>query len=208
MSKVVPLHGKPSLDEPVCKEKSDVNHNHDIILIEKILGGQTGAFKLLVHKYQHKIMHILLRYVNEPVDAYDLTQEVFIRAYRSLPNFRQESSFYTWLFRIAVNVAKSHCATEKRRSDFEQAMPEQELLSKGVDHSSPESILNAQQLKQAVFDVIHTLPEELRVAILLREVEGLNYEKIAQILNCPIGTVRSRIHRAREALDKRIKHMF
>lgn len=198
-----------NVEQVTTQETDQKETDTDAQFVALVQSGQKQAFRMLVDKYQHKIAHVLGRYISEPADINDLAQDVFIRAYRSLKNFRGESSFYTWLFRIAINVAKTHYATQGRRKDFEQltAEPEQEG-PQTIEQDTPENLLCAEQLKATVFETMDTLPKELKMALVLREVEGLNYEEIATVLKCPVGTVRSRIHRAREAVDKRIKHLL
>lgn len=202
MSKVVQLRASISDVSEQRSKQLDI----DAQLVTLAQAGESAAFGLLVQKYQNKIANVLTRYISEPADVSDLAQDVFIRAYRSLSGFRQESSFYTWLFRIAVNMAKTYHSSQGRRSDIERPMLDVEAKTSWVEHASPERLLACEQLKKVVFDTIEQLPDELKAAVTLREVDGLNYEEIAQILECPIGTVRSRIHRAREAIDKQIQH--
>jgi RNA polymerase sigma-70 factor (ECF subfamily) len=166
----------------------------------------------LVLKYQHRIVKLVMRYVRDPAEALDVTQEAFIKAYRAIPNFRGDSAFYTWLYRIAINTAKNHLVTMGRRpaaAELENADGEQidlDLLKSEVEN--PENLLLTEQIKQHILDAVEALPDDLRVAITLREIEGLSYEEIAQAMDCPIGTVRSRIFRAREAIDNRIRPML
>ncbi len=181
----------------------------DQLLVERAQGGDRGAFDLLVLKYQQKIVKLVMRFVRDPTDALDVSQEAFIKAYRALPSFRGDSAFYTWLYRIAINAAKNHLAAVKRRP------PEQELDSQDPDYyagdarlrdeESPEGLVMQEQLRQTIARAIAGLPDELRTAIVLREIEGLSYEEIAQAMDCPVGTVRSRIFRAREAIDACIR---
>jgi RNA polymerase sigma-70 factor (ECF subfamily) len=166
--------------------------------------GNARAFELLVRKYQHKIIQLVSRLVGES-DAPDVAQETFIKAYRALPGFLGQSAFYTWLYRIGINTAKNHIVSRGRRpsnQDIDIADAEQyghtEHLS---DMDTPESLLLSDEIRQKVAEVIHKLPADLRQAITLRELEGLSYEEIAEVMDCPIGTVRSRIFRAREAID-------
>jgi RNA polymerase sigma-70 factor, ECF subfamily len=173
-------------------------------LVARAQEGETRAFELLVRKYQHKIIQLVSRLVGE-ADAADVAQETFIKAYRALAGFRGQSAFYTWLYRIGINTAKNHIVSRGRRpanQDIDIADAEQyghtEHLS---DVDTPESVLLSEEIKQKVAEVIHKLPADLRQAITLRELEGLSYEEIAEVMDCPIGTVRSRIFRAREAID-------
>ena len=159
-------------------------------------------------KYQHKIVNLVMRYVRDPDLALDITQEAFIKAYRALPRFRGDSAFYTWMYRIAVNTAKNHLAAQRRRPmnvvlDFQD--PDQyDLHAKLKETDTPEAITLSNELKNTVEQAIAALPEDLRTAIILREIEGMSYEEIAQTMECPVGTVRSRIFRARDAISKKI----
>lgn len=163
---------------------------------------------MLVLKYQHKIVNLVMRYVRDPEQALDITQEAFIKAYRALPRFRGDSAFYTWLYRIAVNTAKNHLAAQRRRPmDIELDLqdPEQyDLHARLKDTDTPEGVTMGQELKETVERAIQALPEDLRTAIILRELDGMSYEEIAQTMECPVGTVRSRIFRARDAIAKKI----
>ncbi|WP_049723766.1 RNA polymerase sigma factor RpoE [Gilvimarinus polysaccharolyticus] len=177
-------------------------------LVERVQKGDKRAFDLLVVKYQHKIFSIIGRYVRDHAEVQDVAQDAFIKAYRALGNFRGDSAFYTWLYRIAINTAKNHLVSRSRRppsSDVEVDDAEyysgSDLLK---DSDTPESNLLCDEIKAAVDEAISALPEDLRSAVTLREMEGLSYEDIAAIMDCPVGTVRSRIFRAREAIDKRI----
>lgn len=180
-------------------------------LVEKVQQGNKRAFDLLVIKYQHKVLSIVGRYVSDSAEAHDVSQEAFIKAYRAIGNFRGDSAFYTWIYRIAINTAKNYLVSRGRRppaSDVDVA--DAELYSAGDalrDNSSPETQLATDQLESAVFDAIQDLPDELRTAVTLRELDGLSYEEIAEVMDCPVGTVRSRIFRARESIEKKIKHL-
>lgn len=175
-------------------------------LVAKVQKGDKRAFDLLVLKYQHKIISIVSRYVKDSADVYDVVQETFIKAYRAIGNFRGDSAFYTWIYRIAINTSKNHLVSRGRRppaSDVE--IEDAEYFSGGdslKDISSPENQLIKDQLESTVNEAIRNLPEDLRTAVTLREMEGLSYEEIAVVMGCPVGTVRSRIFRAREAIDK------
>jgi RNA polymerase sigma-70 factor (ECF subfamily) len=177
-------------------------------LVEKVQRGDRGAFDTLVRLYQQRIVKLIMRYVHDPVEAQDVAQEAFIKAYRALPGFRGDSAFYTWLYRIAINTAKNYLAANQRRVvDYQLDLqdPEQhELQTRLRDEATPERMALQEELRETVEEAIAALPEELRTAILLREVDGLSYEEIAAAMQCPVGTVRSRIFRAREAIDKRI----
>jgi RNA polymerase sigma-70 factor (ECF subfamily) len=172
--------------------------------------GDKQAFDVLVRKYQHKIVKLVMRYVRDPSEAQDVSQEAFLKAYRALPKFRGDSAFYTWLYRIAVNTAKNHIVSMNRKPieyDLDAQNQEgYELNPRLRDEDSPEKIAQRDELSQALAGAIDSLPEELRTAIILREIEGLSYEDIAHAMECPVGTVRSRIFRARDAIDKSIKY--
>ena len=184
------------------------NQSSDQKLVERVQKGEKGAFDLLVLKYQHKIVNLIMRYVRDPELAQDISQEAFIKAYRALPRFRGDSAFYTWMYRIAVNTAKNHLAAVRRRPmDIELDMqdPEQyDLHAKLKETDTPEGVTLSNELQEAVERAIAALPEDLRTAIVLRELEGMSYEEIAQTMECPVGTVRSRIFRARDAIGKKI----
>ena len=177
-------------------------------LVGRVKKGDKGAFDLLVLKYQHKIVKLVMRYVRDPSEAMDVAQEAFLKAYRAMATFRGDSAFYTWLYRIAINTAKNHLVAAKRRPvDFELDLqdPDQyELSNRLKDIDTPEGLLLSNEIREAVEDAIRGLPEDLRTAILLREIEGMSYEDIAVTMDCPIGTVRSRIFRAREAIDEKL----
>lgn len=181
----------------------------DQLLVERAQKGDRRAFDLLVLKYQQKIVKLIMRYVRDPMEAMDVSQEAFIKAYRALPGFRGESAFYTWLYRIAINSAKNHLVAMQRRPveyDLDlQGQEHHEAYSRLRDEETPEGLAMQAQLHQAVEASIAALPEELRTAIMLREIEGLSYEEIATAMDCPVGTVRSRIFRAREAIDESIR---
>ena len=184
------------------------NQASDQKLVERVQKGDNGAFDLLVLKYQHKIVNLVMRYVRDPELAQDITQEAFIKAYRALPRFRGDSAFYTWMYRIAVNTAKNHLAAQRRRPmDIELDLqdPEQyELHARLKETDTPEGITLSNELLEIVERAIAALPEDLRTAIVLRELEGMSYEEIAQAMECPVGTVRSRIFRARDAISKKV----
>ncbi len=178
-------------------------------LVERAQQGDTRAFDLLVKKYQHKIIGLIGRYVHDHAEVQDVAQEAFIKAYRALGKFRSESAFYTWMYRIAINTAKNHLVSRGRRppgSDLD--IVDAEILDHSgrlADTETPEAAMARDQLEAAVFEAIDNLPDDLRTAITLRELEGLSYEDIANIMQCPVGTVRSRIFRAREAVDQHIQ---
>lgn len=179
-------------------------------LVERIQRGDKAAFDLLVAKYQRKIFRLLSRLIRDQAEVEDIAQEAFIKAYRALPNFRGDSAFYTWLYRIAINTAKNHLVSLGRRAPTttETDIEEAETFDDGDqlrDLNTPESMLLSKQVGEAVNRAIDQLPEDLRTAIVLREIEGLSYEEIAESMSCPIGTVRSRIFRAREAIAQELK---
>jgi RNA polymerase sigma-70 factor (ECF subfamily) len=184
----------------------------DLALVKRVQQGDRSAFDLLVVKYQHRILKLIMRYVKDPSEALDVAQEAFLKAYRAASSFRGDSAFYTWLYRIAINTAKNHLVSASRRSaqfDFDVQDADQfEVTSKLQDLDTPEALAMSEQLRATVMQTINQLPEDLRTAILLREVEGMSYEEIAQTMQCPVGTVRSRIFRAREAIDKSIGAMM
>jgi RNA polymerase sigma-70 factor (ECF subfamily) len=177
-------------------------------LVARVQQGDKRAFDLLVLKYQHKIIAIISRFVRDSAEVHDVAQEAFIKAYRALGNFRGDSAFYTWIYRIAVNTAKNHLVSRGRRPPATDVdIDDAEFLS-GADGlrdiTSPEHELMKNQLEQVVYKAIQSLPEDLRTALTLREMEGMSYEEIAEVMDCPVGTVRSRIFRAREAVDRHI----
>lgn len=183
-------------------------------LVERVQQGDKRAFDLLVQKYQHKIVKLISRYVRDPDESLDVAQETFIKAYRALANFRGESAFYTWLYRIAINTAKNHLVSLGRRppdTDIDAADAVQlDMESSGSlrESDTPEHLALKDEIERTIFRAIEDLPEDLRTAITLRELEGLSYEEIADAMNCPIGTVRSRIFRAREAIDTKLKPLL
>ena len=184
------------------------NKSTDKQLVKRVQKGDKGAFDLLVLKYQHKIVNLVMRYVRDPEQALDITQEAFIKAYRALPKFRGDSAFYTWMYRIAVNTAKNHLAAQRRRPmniELDLQDPEQyDLHSRLKETDTPEGVTISRELQDAVETAIAALPDDLRTAIILRELEGMSYEEIAQTMDCPVGTVRSRIFRARDAIGKKV----
>ncbi len=182
-------------------------------LVERVQRGDKQAFGLLVAKYQRKLSRLLSRMVRDPAEVEDVAQEAFIKAYRALPSFRGDSAFYTWLYRIGINTAKNHLVSQGRRAptttEIEAEDAEQyesgELLR---DNDTPGRLLQTRQIGDTVNEAVEALPEELRTAIVLREIEGLSYDEIASVMGCPIGTVRSRIFRAREAIAERLRPML
>lgn len=177
-------------------------------LVARVQQGDKRAFDLLVLKYQHKIVAIISRFVRDSAEVHDVAQEAFIKAYRALGNFRGDSAFYTWIYRIAVNTAKNHLVSRGRRPPATDVdVDDAEFLSSADglrDINSPEHELMKDQLEEVVYKAIQSLPEDLRTALTLREMEGMSYEEIAEVMDCPVGTVRSRIFRAREAVDRHI----
>jgi RNA polymerase sigma factor RpoE len=185
----------------------------DQLLVERAQGGDQHAFDLLVSKYQRKLGRLLSRFIRDPSEVEDVTQEAFIKAYRALPQFRGDSAFYTWLYRIGINTAKNYLVSQGRRAptsteyDAEEAESFEDA-SQLRDINTPESLLLSKQIGQTVNAAIDALPEELRSAIVLREIEGHSYEEIASMMDCPIGTVRSRIFRAREAVANKLRPLL
>ncbi len=185
----------------------------DAELVARVQRGDKQAFDLLVIKYQRKIMRLLSRMIRDQSEIEDVAQEAFIKAYRALPQFRGDSAFYTWLYRIAINTARNWLASNKRRPSTPSAFENEDgetfdETDNLTDNTTPESELASRQIAETVNKAIEDLPEELRTAIVLREIEGMTYEDIAQSMNCPIGTVRSRIFRAREAIAVRLRPMM
>lgn len=181
----------------------------DQALVERTQRGDKAAFDVLVLKYQHKVIKLVARYVKDPEEVLDVSQDAFIKAYRAISRFRGDSAFYTWMYRIAINTAKNYLVAKKRRlpsididiQDAEQFEGESNLK----DYATPEQMLQRDEVEKVVLAAVEQLPEDLRTAIMLRELEGLSYEEIAHAMSCPVGTVRSRIFRAREAIDKMLK---
>jgi len=181
----------------------------DQLLVERAQKGDRGAFDLLVLKYQQKILKLIMRYVRDQTEALDVSQEAFVKAYRALPAFRGESAFYTWLYRIAINTAKNHLVAMQRKPiEYELDAQDADSAERNPhlrEEDDPEGLAMQEELRQTVERALAELPEELRTAILLREIEGLSYEEIAVAMDCPVGTVRSRIFRARETIDIAIR---
>lgn len=178
-------------------------------LVERVQKGDKRAFDLLVIKYQHKVMAVISRLIRDPAEAQDVAQEAFIKAYRALPGFRGDSAFYTWIYRIAINTAKNYLVARNRRPPASDLDVEDAEFYPGNDAihemNTPERNLLRDELQATIEQAFQDLPTDLRTAVTLRELEGLSYEEIAEVMECPVGTVRSRIFRAREAIDKRIK---
>jgi len=197
----------PRKAELECERMSEAQV--DQLLVERVQKGEKHAFDLLISKYQHRIISLVGRYVHDHAEAQDVAQEAFIKAYRALKSFRGDSAFYTWLYRIAINTAKNWLVAQKRRppsSDIDAVDAEQyDMDSRLKDKATPDNELLREEIKKTVYDTIAELPEDLRTAIVLREMEGMSYEEIALTMECPIGTVRSRIFRAREAIDDKLR---
>src|SRR5580658_8650787 len=185
----------------------------DLSLVRRVQRGERGAYDLLVLKYQHKVVKLVLRYLRNPADAEDVAQEAFVKAYRALPQFRGDSAFYTWLYRIAINTAKNALAARERNPvsyelDLHTGDDTSDMVSRLKDPETPEGLALTEEIRDTVNHAIEELPEDLRTAIVLRELEGMSYEEIAASMDCPVGTVRSRIFRAREAIDRRLREVF
>ncbi|MBK1735461.1 RNA polymerase sigma factor RpoE [Halorhodospira abdelmalekii] len=178
-------------------------------LVRRVQAGEKQAFDLLVLRYQQRLVKLIARYVRDPQEAQDVAQEAFIKAYRALANFRGESGFYTWLYRIGVNTAKNHLVAQGRRppdADIDAADAERfDIDTMLREQATPEAEAVRDEIEQAIVAAIEALPAELRTAVTLRELEGLSYQEIAEVMECPVGTVRSRIFRAREAIDQRLQ---
>lgn len=184
----------------------------DQALVERVQNGDKHAFDLLVRKYQHKLVSVISRYINDWSECQDVAQEAFVRAYRAIGSFRGDAQFYTWIYKIAINTAKNHLVSQGRRPPTEDIAVEDAVQFDGAsrlhESATPERELMRQEIERTVFATVEALPEELRTAITLREVDGLSYEEIAETMNCPIGTVRSRIFRAREAIDEQLRPLL
>ncbi len=209
------LYFSPQRKIPTDRDakKSMSEREIDQVLVERAQQGDKRAFEQLVQKYQRKLARLLSRFIRDPAEVEDVAQEAFIKAYRALPSFRGESAFYTWLYRIGTNTAKNFLVAQGRRAptstnfDSEEA----ENFDDGDqlrDINTPESVLHSKQIGETVNAAMEALPEELRTAIVLREIEGLSYEEISRIMDCPIGTVRSRIFRAREAVAAKLRPLL
>ncbi|MHB8423596.1 MAG: RNA polymerase sigma factor RpoE [Gammaproteobacteria bacterium] len=199
------------MPKPVT-EAGPVKTDSDWMLVERVQRGDRSAFDMLVRKYQHKIIKLISRYVHDSTEALDVAQEAFIKAYRAIPGFRGDSAFYTWLYRIAINTAKNHLVAESRRPldhGVDLQDPEQyDMQARLRDMDTPERLLLTEEIQRTVEAAIEQLPEDLRTAIILREIDGMSYEEIAQAMSCPVGTVRSRIFRAREAIDDKLRPLL
>jgi len=185
-----------------------ISEDTDQQLVERVQAGDKSAFNLLVLKYQHRVLKLVGRFVNDSAEAEDVAQEAFLKAYRALATFRGDSAFYTWLYRIAINTAKNALVSNRRRPvDFGLDLqdPDQyDRQARLTEGDTPEGVLLTEEIRQVVEHAMEELPEDLRTAIVLREIEGLSYEEIAEAMDCPVGTVRSRIFRAREAIDRKL----
>jgi len=185
----------------------------DLSLVRRVQSGERGAYDLLVLKYQHKVVKLVMRYLRDPAEAEDVAQEAFIKAYRALPQFRGDSAFYTWLYRIAINTAKNALVARDRNPvsyelDTRGEDEPSDMVSRLKDPETPEGLALTEEIRDTVNRAIEALPEDLRTAIILRELEGMSYEEIAASMDCPVGTVRSRIFRAREAIDRQLREVF
>jgi len=184
----------------------------DLALVQRVQRGERSAFDVLVLQYQQKVLKLVLRYIRDPMEAEDVVQEAFIKAFRAIGSFRGDSAFYTWIYRIAINTAKNALVSSKRRPvsyDIDVQDPEQgDLEARLTDGETPEQLAMTEEIRQTVNHAMADLPEDLRTAIVLREIDGLSYEEIAESMDCPVGTVRSRIFRAREAIDRRLRPVF
>lgn len=193
-------------DDPMSERRADLE------LVRRVQSGDKAAFDLLVRKYQSRIAKLINRFVHNPAEVEDVTQEAFIKAYRGLASFRGDSAFYTWLYRIAINTAKNHLVAAGRRAPDigVDAQDAEQFEGAGLlqENATPEGLVLADEIKHRVYDTIEKLPAELKTAITLRELEGLSYEEIAEVMDCPIGTVRSRIFRAREAIDNGLRSLL
>jgi RNA polymerase sigma-70 factor, ECF subfamily len=181
-------------------------------LVERVQAGDKAAFDLLVRKYQHRVLKLVSRFVSDAAEAEDVAQEAFLKAYRALASFRGDSAFYTWLYRIAINTAKNALVSNRRRPvDFDLDLQDPEQYDRHArlkEGDTPEGVLLTEEIRTVVERAMEQLPEDLRTAIILRELEGLSYEEIAEAMDCPVGTVRSRIFRAREAIDRKLKPLL
>ena len=181
-------------------------------LVERVQAGDKSAFDLLVRKYQHRVLKLVSRFVSDAAEAEDVSQEAFLKAYRALASFRGDSAFYTWLYRIAINTAKNALVSNRRRPvDFDLDLQDPEQYDRHArlkEGDTPEGVLLTEEIRMVVERAMEQLPEDLRTAIVLRELEGLSYEEIAEAMDCPVGTVRSRIFRAREAIDRKLKPLL
>lgn len=199
-------------DNSMTDQQNKDRQQSDQPLVARVKKGDRRAFDLLVMKYQHRILALVHRFIKDHAEAQDVTQEAFIKAFRALPDFRGDSAFYTWLYRIAVNTAKNYLVSRGRKVPTHDIDPgDAEFFTDECsmqDTATPDNLLYRDQLQKVVFDAINNLPEELKTAVTLREIDGLSYEEIAAAMGCPIGTVRSRIFRARETIDKKMQPLL
>jgi RNA polymerase sigma-70 factor (ECF subfamily) len=214
MANFPPADGSEESHEPrddAGRPASGVEQS-DLELVRRVQRGERGAFDLLVLRYQHKVVKLVARLLRDPTEAEDVAQEAFVKAYRALGSFRGDSAFYTWLYRIAVNTARNTMASRQRRPleyEADLSESEQSVVETRMRHGdTPEAAALSDEIHSTVSATIEALPEDLRTAIVLREVEGLSYEEIAAAMDCPVGTVRSRIFRAREAIDRDLKPLL
>lgn len=204
------MNNKQELDRGVPARMNE--QELDLVLVQRVQQGDKNAFNLLVKKYQNKIAGLISRYVSNQGDIADVAQEAFIKAYRALPNFRGDSAFYTWLYRIAVNCAKNSIVAKSRKPPANDIDADDAEFYDCADamrsNASPENLLLSEEVRTVIFNTIDSLPEDLKTAITLREIEGMSYEEIAVVMDCPVGTVRSRIFRAREAIDNKLNPLI
>jgi len=214
MANFPPVDGSIQPHEPRDEDARPASgiEQSDLELVRRAQRGERGAFDLLVLRYQHKVIKLVARLLRDPTEAEDVAQDAFVKAYRALGSFRGDSAFYTWLYRIAVNTARNVMASRQRRPlDYEADLneSEQSAVESRMRHTdTPEAAALSEEIHQTVNHAVEQLPEDLRTAIVLREVEGLSYEEIAEAMDCPVGTVRSRIFRAREAIDRSLKPLL
>jgi RNA polymerase sigma-70 factor (ECF subfamily) len=184
----------------------------DAELVKRVQAGDTGAFDILVQKYQHKVVNLVGRFVSDQAECQDIAQDAFIKAYRAIGSFRGDSQFYTWLYRIAANTAKNFLASRARKSPAYSVDVEDAEHFEGEsglkEYANPENLLLTDEIRATIFRAIENLPDDLKSAITLREIDGLSYEEIANVMDCPIGTVRSRIFRARDVIDKELRPLL
>ena len=214
MANFPPVDGSIQSHEPRDEDARPASgvEQSDLELVRRAQRNERGAFDLLVLRYQHKVIKLVARLLRDPTEAEDVAQDAFVKAYRALGSFRGDSAFYTWLYRIAVNTARNVMASRQRRPlDYEADLneSEQSAVESRMRHTdTPEAAALSEEIHQTVNHAVEQLPEDLRTAIVLREVEGLSYEEIAEAMDCPVGTVRSRIFRAREAIDRSLKPLL
>jgi len=214
-SLTMPKQGAPTGPEPGDEPElaAAAVDPGDLSLVRRVQAGERSAYDLLVLKYQHKVVKLVMRYVRNPADAEDIAQEAFVKAYRALPQFRGDSAFYTWLYRIAINTAKNALVSRDRNPvryelDAHEGDESHDYGGRLRDPDTPEGLALTEEIRNIVHAAMGELPEDLRAAITLRELDGLSYEEIAESMRCPVGTVRSRIFRAREAIDRRLREVF